>query len=54
MNGMLAQHPEYAAPIGAKSSSSVWLYKNAAPTALPAKIRGRLGRHSSAVGAIYL
>ncbi len=43
MDGVLAQHPEYAAPIGAKSSFSVWFYRDAAPTALPAKIGGRLG-----------
>jgi hypothetical protein len=43
MNGVLAQHPEYVAPIGAKSSFSLWFYKDAAPTALRAKIGGRLG-----------
>jgi hypothetical protein len=43
MNGVLAQHPKYVAPIGAKSSFSLWFYKEAAPTALRAKIGGRLG-----------
>ena len=43
MNGVLGQRPEYVAPTGAKSSFSVWFYRDAAPTALPAKIRGRLG-----------
>jgi hypothetical protein len=43
MNGVMAQHPEYVAPVGAKSSFSVWFYKGAAPTALRAKIGGRHG-----------
>ena len=43
MNGVLAQHPEYVAPIGAKSSFSPRFYKDAAPTALRARIGGRLG-----------
>ena len=43
MNGVLAQHSEYVAPIGAKSSFSLWFYKEAAPTALRAKLGGRLG-----------
>jgi hypothetical protein len=40
---VLAQHPAYIAPIGAKSSFSVWFYRDVAPTALAPKIRGRLG-----------
>jgi len=48
MNGVLAQHPKYVAPIGAKSSFSLWFYKEAAPTALRAKIGGRLGGGGSA------
>jgi hypothetical protein len=43
MNGVVAQHPEYVAPIGAKSSFSLCFYKEAAPRALRAKIGGRLG-----------
>ena len=43
MNGVLAQHPKYVAPIGAKSSFLLWFYKEAAPTALRAKIGGGLG-----------
>jgi hypothetical protein len=43
MNGVLAQHSEYVAPIGAKSSFSLWLYKDAAPTAPRLKIAGGLG-----------
>ena len=34
---------EYVAPIGAKPSFALWFYKEAAPTALRAKIGGRLG-----------
>jgi hypothetical protein len=46
MNGVLAQHPEYVAPLGAKSSFLLWFYKEAAPTALRAKIGGGLGAAS--------
>jgi hypothetical protein len=46
MNGVLARHPEYVAPIGAKSFFSLGFYKEAAPTALRAKIGGGLGAAS--------